>query len=72
MVKGSFKSLWSMAVLLVGIVWVLLVFFIWNSGQLETAADRRVFLAVVIGGGFFTYILGFIIEALYKRKQVSG
>ncbi|ASQ89722.1 hypothetical protein CHL67_01215 [Prosthecochloris sp. GSB1] len=71
MLKGSFKSLWNKAVFFVGIVWLALVYLVWNSGQLETAGDRSVFIAVVIGGFVLVYVSGFLIESRHRKKQAG-
>lgn len=71
MLKGSFKSLWNRAVLFVGGVWLVLVFLVWETNQLETAQDRQIFLAVVVCGFLCTYLLGFVIEARHKKKQAG-
>jgi len=71
MLKGSFKSLWNRAVFFVGILWFVLVYLVWNSGQLETAADRSVFAAVVIAGFLLVYVSGFLIESRHRKKQAG-
>jgi len=71
MLVGNFTSLWNRAVFGVGLGWLVLVFLIWQSGQLETSADRAVFAAVLVAGFLVTYIFGFILEARYNKKKLS-
>ncbi len=72
MLNGSFKGLWNKAMLFMGALWAVLVFMIWESNQLETAADRLVFLTVVISGFLVIYVSGFFIEARNRKKSARG
>ncbi len=72
MLVGSFKGLWNKAVFYVGLGWLVLIIMIWNTDQLAGTDDRLIFLAVIVGGFLITYAFGFVIEAMYKRKQASG
>ncbi|MEI8031914.1 MAG: hypothetical protein WCH05_00995 [Chlorobiaceae bacterium] len=67
--KYSFKRLWNGMFLFVGPGWSLLVWMIWSSGQLNSPADKIIFLSVVIPGFLFIYFSGFFIEGWHKRKQ---
>ena len=58
MLNGDFNGLWNRAVLIMGALWAVLVFMIWETNQLETAGDRQVFLTVVIGGFLVVYQIG--------------
>ncbi len=72
MLKSGFKTMWNRAVLFMGVLWAVLVFMIWESGQLPTADDRRIFLTVVAGGFIVVYISGFVIEARNRKKKAEG
>ena len=72
MLNGTFKKLWNRSILLIGIIWAVLVFLIWETDQLVTAQDRWIFLTVVVFGFLLVYISGFVIEARHKKKQSGG
>lgn len=72
MLNGTFKGLWNKAVLLMGALWAVLVFMIWESNQLATAADRQIFLTVVICGFLVVYVSGFFIEVRNRKKNAKG
>ena len=72
MLNGTFRGLWNKALLLMGALWALLVFMIWESNQLETAGDRLVFLTVVISGFLVIYFSGFVIEVFDRKKKTRG
>ena len=72
MLNGTFKGLWNKAVLLMGALWAVLVFMIWESNQLATAADRQIFLTVVICGFLVVYVSGFLIEVRNRKKNAKG
>jgi hypothetical protein len=67
-----FTSLWNITILVTGILWAMLVWMIWTSGQLQTPADRQVFLLVVIPAFVLIYVSGFIIAKRHFRKLASG
>jgi hypothetical protein len=69
--NNSFKSLWNKMFLFVGPVWFLLVWMIWSSGQLKTAADQQMFLGLVIPGFILIYVSGFLIQKRHARKTQS-
>ncbi|MDT9547728.1 MAG: hypothetical protein RI826_10400, partial [Chlorobium phaeovibrioides] len=69
---GSFRSLWNKAVLYVGLGWLVLIVLIWNTDQLSTSADRQIYLTVIAGGYLLVYVFGFVIEAMYKKKQAQN
>ncbi len=71
MLNGSFKGLWNKASLFMGVLWVALVYMIWESGQLHTLQDRVIFLSVVIIGFIAVYISGFLVEAQHKKKKAG-
>ncbi|PWW82466.1 hypothetical protein CR164_05610 [Prosthecochloris marina] len=68
MLNGSFKGLWNKAMFLMGGLWAVLVFLIWNSNQLPTTIDRQIFLVVIVCGYFLVYFSGFFIEARHRKK----
>ncbi|MBC8524845.1 MAG: hypothetical protein ISR54_00555 [Chlorobium phaeobacteroides] len=72
MLVGSFKSLWNRAVFYVGLGWLVLIALIWNTDQLATSADRQIYIGVIAAGFLLVYVSGFIIEAMYKRKQAAN
>ncbi len=72
MLVGSFKSLWNKAVLYIGLGWLVLIALIWNTDQLATQVDRQIFVGVIAAGFLLVYVFGFIIEAMYKRKQAAN
>lgn len=72
MLNGSFKGLWNKAVFFMGALWALLVFMIWESGQLVTSFDRQIFFAVVISGFLVVYVSGFFVEARNRKKKAGG
>ncbi len=72
MLNGSFKGLWNKAVLFMGILFAVLVYMIWGSGQLHTPQDRVVFLSVVIIGFIAVYLSGFFVEAQHKKKNAEA
>ena len=72
MLNGSFSGLWNRALLIMGAVWAVLVFLIWESNQLETAVDRQVFLTVVVAGFLVVYFSGFVINARNRKKRTGG
>ncbi len=72
MLVGSFRSLWNKAVLYVGLGWLVLIVLIWNTDQLSTSADRQIYLTVIAGGYLLVYVFGFVIEAMYKKKQAQN
>jgi len=67
--NNSFKSLWNKMFLFVGPVWFLLVWMIWSSGQLKTAADQQIFLGLVIPGFILIYVSGFLIQKRHAKKM---
>lgn len=67
-----FTSLWNITFLVTGPLWAMLVWMIWTSGQLQTPADRQIFLWVVIPAFAFIYIFGFIIARRHFKKLGSG
>lgn len=71
MLNSDFNGLWNRAALLMGALWAVLVFMIWETNQLETAGDRQVFLTVVIGGFLLTYVSGFVIATRNKKKKTG-
>ena len=71
MLKGSFKGLWNKAIFFMGVLWFILVYMIWDSGQLVTATDRQIFMTVVLVGFLLVYVFGFLIESLHKKKQAG-
>lgn len=71
MLSGSFTKLWNTAVFSVGAGWVVLVYFIWDSTQLVTMADRQVFLVVMSVGFLVVYAGGFIIDGHHRKKKRS-
>lgn len=72
MLPGSFTKLWNVAVFSVGLGWLVLVYLIWESGQLVTAADRLIYLVVITVGFLLIYAGGFLIESLHHRKKKTG
>ena len=64
----SFKTLWNVMFLAVGPVWFLLVWMIWSSGQLKTANDHTLFLALIIPGFLVIYFSGFLIQKRHAKK----
>ncbi len=71
MLKGTFKGLWNKAIFFMGALWFILVYMIWDSGQLVTAADRWIFMTVVLAGFLLVYVSGFLIESLHRKKQAG-
>jgi len=69
MLLGSFTKLWNMAVFSVGLGWLVLVYVIWESGQLASAMDRQIYLVTIIAGFLVIYAGGFLIEALHLKKK---
>lgn len=67
--NNSFNSLWNKMFLFVGPVWFLLVWMIWSSGQLQTAADQQIFLTLVIPGFILIYVSGFLIQKRHAKKM---
>jgi len=49
-----------------------LIVLIWNTDQLSTSADRQIYLTVIAGGYLLVYVFGFVIEAMYKKKQAQN
>lgn len=72
MLSYSFKTLWNRTYMFVGPLWLILVYFIWGSGQLKTPQDQIIFLSVVVPGFILTYISGFIIEKWHKNKKTRA
>jgi hypothetical protein len=64
----SFKMLWNAMFLAVGPVWFLLVWMIWSSGQLKTAANQHLFLGLVVPGFILIYLSGFLIQKRHAKK----
>ena len=64
----SFKTLWNVMFLAVVPVWFLLVWMIWSSGQLKTANDHTLFLALIIPGFLVIYFSGFLIQKRHAKK----
>jgi hypothetical protein len=64
----NFTSLWNITFLVTGILWAMLVWMIWTSGQLTTPDDRVVFLCVVIPAFVFIYLFGFFVAKRHFRK----
>lgn len=70
--KYSFTTLWNITFLFTGPVWALLVWMVWDSGQLQSEMDRTIFLSVIIPGFIAIYLSGFLIESWHKKKQVRS
>ncbi len=68
MLNGSFKGLWNKAMFIMGGLWAVLIFLIWNSNQLPTTIDRQIFLVVIVCGYLLVYSFGFFIEARHRKK----
>ncbi len=64
----NFTSLWNITILVTGVLWAMLVWMIWTSGQLKTPEDHQIFLAVVIPAFVLIYISGFLIARRHKKK----
>ncbi|MCW8795763.1 MAG: hypothetical protein OQK67_01710 [Chlorobium sp.] len=69
MLNGSFKSLWNRAVFSMGGLWAVLVYMIWESGQLTTVVDRQVFMTVIVCGFLVIYFSGFVIAKRNSKKK---
>ncbi|AOS84618.1 hypothetical protein BIU88_11015 [Chlorobaculum limnaeum] len=69
MLSGSFAKLWNIAVFSVGLGWLILVYIIWESGQLVAAIDRQIYLVVILAGFLLIYAGGFLIEGLHLKKN---
>jgi hypothetical protein len=67
----NFKSLWNKMFLIVGPVWFFLVWMIWSSGQIKSAADQQIFLGLVIPGFILIYVSGFLIQKRHAKKMQS-
>lgn len=72
MLSYSFKTLWNRTYFFVFPLWVVLVYFIWGSGQLATMQDQIVFFGIVVPGFMLTYISGFLIEKWHKNKKIRA